>query len=108
MKPIPCKDCICFAVCNAKVHRLDGVYKTRFVIYELHGCSLINNWIDTFNNDGNGNHYPYSIYSSSKEQLKIICKCFNLKYDIIPEYNLLRHLNHFKTMTTNEDHRQRI
>ena len=95
MNTLPCKDCICFAVCNAKVYRLNIVYKTQFVIRELGNCSLLNKWATDYNEGC----YPYSgLYNACEEQLKVLCECFNLKYDVKPDYNLLRHLHHPKTI----------
>ena len=87
MKNIPCKDCICFAVCNSKVHKLNGVYKTQFIINEVKDCSLFTDWLNQY-------QQPYN-YRISKTQLKIFCDCFNVKYDIFPEYDLLRHLERY-------------
>lgn len=83
---IPCKDCICFASCNAKVHQLNGVYKTQFIVRILEYCSLFDKWLS-----------KSSCKNSYIRELKIICECFNLKYDITPDYNLLRHLSSLTT-----------
>jgi len=85
MKPLPCKDCICFAVCNSKVQQFNGVYKTQFIIIKIGNCSLFSDWLYQ-------HPKPYH-YDISRQQLKLFCECFNLKYDVKPDYNLLRHLD---------------
>ena len=87
MNVIPCKDCISFAICNSKVHKLNGVYKTQFIVHEIENCSLFIDWLNQ--------HQPPYNYRISKIQLKMFCDCFNIKYDIFPDYDLLRNLEQY-------------
>jgi hypothetical protein len=88
-EPIPCKDCICFALCNSKVKQLNGVYKTHFIMRQLIDCSLFNDWYihrtpffikkAIFNPDTNYYEKTFSNF-------------YNIKYDVNPDIHLLRHL----------------
>ena len=82
MDVIPCKDCIVFAICNSKVKKLEGVYKTQFILHKIDRCSLIRTWID---------RGPYT-HDIKDECLKAFVKCFKIKYDVLPDTHLRRHL----------------
>jgi len=81
---IPCKDCIVFALCNAKAHQLNGVYKTRYIIQRLENrCSLLRSWAHF------GAKNPFGVTDSRKKRF---CKTFKIKLNDTPDYNLLRHI----------------
>ena len=85
LEQIPCKDCICYALCNAKVKKLYKVYKTHYLLRELEGCELFMKWL----NGGT------PIYASKipTESIEAFCKVFNIEMDIEPDVHLKRHFN---------------
>ena len=84
MNNIPCKNCICFAICNAKVKKLNGVYKTQFIIRKLENCSLFSNWVYKSRTNS-----PYqTLYPVST--MREFANLFKIKYDIEPDYHLVR------------------
>jgi len=91
-KTIPCKNCICFAICNSIVQNLNGVYKSRFIAMKLgRKCCLISNWyykeeIPKFN----PSTYPHP------DCVRELCRFYNIKYDSKPDYNLLTHIGQRK------------
>jgi len=80
MDVIPCKDCIVFAMCNSKVQKLNGVYKTQFIVRKLDSCSLFSEWLYR-----HGDSYSYQIKTS---HIKHFSKFFKIKFDIEPDYHL--------------------
>jgi len=85
MNQIPCKDCIVFALCNSRVKRLNGVYKTQFIIRDLEKvrCSLFHDWLYQTST----NAYSYEV---PVVQMKEFAAFYKIKYDIDPDTNLLR------------------
>lgn len=51
---IPCKDCLCLAICRSKYNEKDS---TLFQLTDK--CSLLNNYL--FNNDESKTNYRYTI-----------------------------------------------
>lgn len=78
---IPCKNCIVFAICNSKVQKLNGVYKTQFIIRNLDRCSLFSDWIYRKRNG----KYSYSV---TKQHIRYFAAFYNIKYDIEPDDHL--------------------
>lgn len=81
MKKIPCRDCIVFAICNSKVQKLNGVYKTQFILRHLESCSLFSDWAHKA--DG-AYHYQYA-----EQQMKHFASFFKIKYDVVPDRHLV-------------------
>ena len=73
---IPCKDCIIFAMCNSKVKKFDGVYKTQFIVRELYTCSLFSAWYYD-----RGNHLDI-------EKLRNFTQLYNIRLDTKPDHHL--------------------
>jgi len=80
---IPCHNCICFALCNAKIKKLP--YKSQFLLRELDACELLSEW--AYKRESG---YTYRI---RMQYMKAFCDVFNLKMDIEPDTALLRHLH---------------
>jgi hypothetical protein len=82
---IPCKDCIVFALCNARVHQLNGVYKTHYIIQRLENrCNLLSSWVHI------GAKNMFEVTDLRK---KLFCRAFKIKLNDTPDYNLLRHID---------------
>jgi len=77
---IPCRDCIVFAICNAKVQKLDGVYKTQFIIRKLDSCSLFSDWLYMTDNQ-----YHYQV---SEQQMRHFASFFKIRYDVKADQHL--------------------
>ena len=84
MEPIPCHNCICFALCNAKMQKISGVYKTNHAMRVLDRCSLFYDWAYQTKN-------PYS-YRATHDVMLVVCKEYHMKFDIKPDTHLLRHI----------------
>ena len=81
MKPtkIPCRECISFAICNSKVKKLDGVYKTHFIIHALlRQCKLLDTWA----------YSAARLYQIQTQQIKHFASFYNIRYDIKPDKHL--------------------
>ena len=80
MKKIPCRNCIVFAICNSKVQKLNGVYKTQFIMNKLTSCSLFSDWAYKVHNTYN--------YQYTEQQMKHFTSFFKIKYDVMPDSHL--------------------
>lgn len=95
MTTIPCKNCIVFALCNSKISRYKGVYKTNHIYPKLK-CEMLRDWLS---------HPPtsssYYFYDPPLEKLKQFCKTFNMKLNIGADTHLTRHLKEYKDKDNN-------
>ena len=82
---MPCVNCICYALCNAKVKKLYKVYKTHYLIRVVEECELFMKWLSG----------GIPVYASKipHEQIETFCKVYNIEMDMKPDINLKRHFN---------------